>query len=87
MKALRSFFPMVKYFHVNWLNDDNKLLNITSQHYNGYVEYSSKSAEILYVNFPYSGMNRLGLFFEYIDPDCFAFNGHTSLKCNTYICI
>ena len=56
---LRSFEPLVKNYHVSYVDDDDKPLNFTCQHCNGFVRCAGKSDELLYINFFHAGMSTL----------------------------
>ena len=69
---MRSFVPLVKHYFVTMEDDENQF-KITCQHCNGFVTYSGRSGELLYINFIHAGFSTIGIHPKDIDPENFYF--------------
>ena len=66
-----SFITLVKHYHVTYVHDKNKLLNINCQYCNGYVSLVRKSGKILSIKFVHEGMSNMGLYPEGLPQNLF----------------
>ena len=64
MVFLPSFVPLVKYYHVTYVDYDNKPFIITCQSCNVFVICAGKIGEILYINFLNLVMSTFGIYPE-----------------------
>ena len=67
-----SFVPLVKNYHVNYEEDD-KPIEIACKHCNGFVRFSGRSGELLYINFIHADMYTIGLYPGELVPENFYF--------------
>ena len=79
---LRSFMPLVKQRHFNYVGDDDKLFKIAFKCYNGFLRCANKSVELIYITFLHSGMSTLGIFPADLNPVIFFFRWHDRTKIN-----
>ena len=60
-EILLLFVPLVKNYHVTYVDDDDKEFRITCQNCNGYIKCADRSGELLSITYPHAGMYHLGL--------------------------
>ena len=56
---LSSFFPLVKNYHVTYVDDENKPFKVTCKNCNGFLRCAIKSGEQLYIGFIHEGMSTI----------------------------
>ena len=64
--TLSSLVPLVKHYFVTKEEDDNKF-KITFQRCNGFVTYSGRGVELIYITFLHYVMSTTGLYPEDLD--------------------
>ena len=72
-EILRSFVSLVTYYHMTYLNYDNRPLKTTRQCCNGYVNCADISGELIYINFIHVGTSTIGIYPEYTHPENFLY--------------
>ena len=68
-----SFVTLVKYYHVTYVDDDNKPFKINCQICNDFLTCAGKSGDILYIAFLHAGMSTIGIYPEDINTENFFF--------------
>ena len=83
-EILHSSMTLVKHYHVNYVENEDKTFKISFQCCNGYVKYSGRKGEKNYMTFIRAGISSLKLYPGEVDPEHLLFQCHDSTKLQQY---